>query len=175
MSGNALSVSIAFCVAALIPAFGFGAIELIDKSSYFSRSVIQYGFESTATVFLFSFVIALAHAIILGLPAYFIVQKYKINTWRVSLIVGFLIGATPLGIFTFPIDHPGNGFSYGGSSGGKAVNYVLNGITTPEGWIKYFQSLVLWGCLGSVCAFTAWGVWRFLRKHETMIEHGSSK
>ena len=170
MKGDALKVSIAFCTAALIPGLGFCAIDLISKFKYLSVPDYSFSFNSTLIIFVFSFVIALTHAIVLGLPAYFIVQKYKINTWWMSLITGFLIGATPLGIFSFPINHPGNGFSYGGSSG----YYQINGTTTAAGWISYFHSLAFWGCLGSVCAFTAWLVWRSLQKKQTSVEHKSS-
>jgi len=48
------------------------------------------------------FVIALVHAVVLGLPAYFLLRPLWRAGWAVAAIAGFVIGALPTALFILP-------------------------------------------------------------------------
>ena len=48
------------------------------------------------------FVIALAHILLLGLPAYFLLRRCGAFDWGIAVLSGFVIGAVPAGLFSLP-------------------------------------------------------------------------
>lgn len=56
------------------------------------------------------FVIALAHALLLGLPAYLLLRRRSTFGWGIAAVVGFVIGAVPTGLLTLSAA----GFANGG-------------------------------------------------------------
>lgn len=106
-------------------------------------------------LWLAGFVVALAHAVLLGLPAYFLVKKLRILNWWISLICSFIIGAVPFAIISWP-SHMGQSYWADG------VAYEIKGVVTTAGWFQYIYGFCGSGFLGMLGGFSAWLVWRYL-------------
>lgn len=105
-------------------------------------------------IFALVFIVALLHAVILGLPAYLFLRKKNLVRRRTSIWCGFVIGCLPTALITFPHTSPGEGFISNG------VKIVVNGVTTPAGWMEYILGVLQFGVCGMVGAFAAWFVWQ---------------
>jgi len=149
----------ALLLAALTPAILLVVPILIDGIRYFHGSHIGYALRAAFIVGQFAFMVALLHAILLGLPAFIVLQKFNVTFWWTSLIFGFLIGLIPFAIFSWPMGKAGS--SYRAYDGTQIVDYVINGIPTRAGWISYIKNALEVGCIGMVSAFLSWLVWQF--------------
>jgi hypothetical protein len=106
-----------------------------------------------AAVWLPAFVVALGHAVILGLPAYLVLRWAGWTGWWVSLACGFAIGCLPFAIYFSPFDNAAS-FS---QVGDKVL--IENGVTTPAGWIDYGKTVAGLGLLGLIGGLAAWLTW----------------
>ena len=105
-----------------------------------------------------TFVVALAHALVLGLPLFLILRSMRKKVGAVPCALGgFLVGAVPVGLFVLSsaIEMSGHQSEW---IGGKAT--VINGATTLAGWIEYAQSVGFWGLLGIAGGLSFWGAMR---------------
>jgi len=100
--------------------------------------------------------VALAHAVVLGLPAYLVLRWFGRTRWWVSLVCGFTVGALPFAIYFSPFDNAA-GFS---QVGDKVL--VQDGVTTLAGWIDYAESIGGLGLLGMAGGLAAWLSWYWL-------------
>jgi hypothetical protein len=99
-----------------------------------------------------TFIIALAHAIVLGLPLFlFLSSKSRIGIIACSL-GGFAVGASGLAVLGL-FGMLGGG-SYNAWTGGRAT--VVNGIPTLLGWLEYVQSVGFVGLVGLAGGLTFW-------------------
>lgn len=158
MRSHIARIFIAILVAAATPATLF---TLPEWSLPFTEWPEEHLFKSAIGIWIIAFVIALAHAVILGLPAYFILKKKNLIGWWVSILAGFVIGSLPIGIFSWPYD-PKSGNSFSRGEGGKLIPEIVHGVPTYDGWISYLDLLILAGGLGAAGAFMAWLVWKKL-------------
>lgn len=78
-------IILAILVAASMPAIFFGALEFFDQLQYFSGQNIHFTFQAVSTIWLFAFVVALAHALLLGLPLYLVLKRFNLTQWWMSL------------------------------------------------------------------------------------------
>jgi hypothetical protein len=88
------------------------------------------------------FLVTLAHALVLGLPGYFLLRSRCLIGIVSCGGAGFAIGATPFGamaLFSMLVTQDS-------SSGGKAT--VINHVPTVAGWIEYVSSVGYIGLLG---------------------------
>lgn len=133
------SVFAAFVFAAAVPAF----LVLIPYLS--GASLDQF-----ANLFLFSFGIALAHALVLGVPLFLLLHALgRINGFS-SIAGGFAVGAA--GGVLMTLGRFNSGFSY--SSDG--VPYVIGGVITSAGWHSYLGILFFLGSLGAIAGLVFW-------------------
>ena len=88
---NFVRIILALLTAALAPATVLGLAALDEGFAFDTR--------------LIAFTIALAHAVVLGLPAYFCLRELRLMHWWMSIISGFTIGAVPFAIFSWPVKH----------------------------------------------------------------------
>ena len=100
-----------------------------------------------------TFIVALAHAVVLGLPAYLLLWWAGWTRWWVSLACGFAIGCLPFAIYFSPLDNAAS-FS---QVGDKVL--IENGVTTLAGWIDYGETAAGLGLLGMASGSAAWLAW----------------
>jgi hypothetical protein len=147
-------ISLALLAAAAVPATSVGLLANIDQLSP-SESRIKY----CLSLSLIAFIVALAHAVVLGLPTYFLVNRLSLTHWWMSIICGFIIGTLPIAISSWSnmsvakslrIDEMDNG-----------VYLVRNGVLTMAWWCQDIRDSSIWGVFGIIGAFSAWLVWRY--------------
>jgi hypothetical protein len=103
-----------------------------------------------------TFIVALAHAVVLGLPAYLLLWWVGWTRWWVSLACGFAIGCLPFAIYFSPLDNAAS-FS---QVGDKVL--IENGVTTLAGWIDFAKGVGGLGLRGAAGGFAAWLTWYWL-------------
>jgi hypothetical protein len=100
-----------------------------------------------------TFTVALAHAVVLGLPTYLLLRWRGWTRWWTSLVCGFAIGSLPFAVYFSPFDNAAS-FS---QLGDKVL--IQNGVTTPAGWIDFAESVSGLGLLGMAGGMAAWLTW----------------
>ena len=113
-------------------------------------------------VFVFTFMIALSHAALLGLPIFIILQSRGRIGITACVVIGFAIGAVPDGILAFPA----SGLYASAWAGGTAT--ATNGLSTAAIWGSYIKPLMYFGLLG---AFGALVFWVVLMSSGTLDQH----
>ena len=101
------------------------------------------------------FAIALAHVVLLGVPA--VVLLRRIGRYRLlpMSIAGALVGALPYAIFSFPFN-----VAAGVDVFNDGVQAMANGVATSAGWLEGVQEAAVFGALGFVGALAFYGVHR---------------
>src|SRR3974390_2403333 len=92
MRSNALRVAASLFAAAATPATIFALVGLTDQSRYFSGPTFRYELIAAMNIWLITFIVALLHAVLLVLPAYFFARRFHLTFWWASLAFGFIIG-----------------------------------------------------------------------------------
>jgi len=101
--------------------------------------------------------VALAHLV----PAALL---YGLLAWRKNvnliscLVSGFLIGALPIGFWTFPLRYPD--LKTNAWVGGTQT--MADGVPTLAGWLQYGGLLLFFGSIGLIGGLI---FWKFVRKH----------
>ncbi|OWJ67902.1 hypothetical protein [Inquilinus limosus] len=97
------------------------------------------------------FIVALGHALILGLP---IALLYRAKRWQwpgLAVATGFLIGAIPIGVVIWPVEpRPGASTRING------VLVSVDGVPTLAGWLDFLRLLGVFGALGAAGALAFW-------------------
>jgi hypothetical protein len=98
-----------------------------------------------------AFLVALAHAVVLGLPLFLFLRSKSSVGIIACALGGFIVGAVGpvvLGLLSL------FGSSYNAWSGGRAT--VVNGVPTLLGWAEYAQSVGFLGLIGLAGGLTFW-------------------
>jgi hypothetical protein len=102
--------------------------------------------------FAFTFVIALAHAVLLGLPLFLVFRsKGWINVMS-CVVSGFAVGAVPAGVLTSPMQHP----ELHTSASVDGVPTIINGVIIAAGWVSNVTPLIYFGSFGALGGFAFW-------------------
>lgn len=101
------------------------------------------------------FVVALAHALLLGAPLYLLARRVGWATPINALWVGALIGAVPVTVLLLAGGTPD--FS---SSGGVAT--VVGGVRTMAGWFELLAAAAFFGFWGAAGGLVFWWVLKLL-------------
>lgn len=101
-----------------------------------------------------AFFVALAHASILGAPAYYILRSRGRTPWLWCIGAGSVIGAVPLGLWLLASP------MHSAVSGGVAT--VVDGRRTAAGWAEYFGAVGMLGLHGAVAGLVFWSSLRLL-------------
>lgn len=118
--------------------------------------------------------LTLAHTLVLGLPCFLVLE----SKGRVSVIsaiaAGFIIGATPIGLFWLT--------TLGGNSSASSngLPTIVNGWPTMAGWLEYLKLLIQLGSFGALASFAFWFTLRICNglvrsgrsSSESSLEHG---
>jgi hypothetical protein len=112
--------------------------------------------EFAAFLWVATFTVALAHALILGLPIFLALRWLGRLRWWTSLVCGCLVGAMPYAIVLFP---PAQGVS---SSQLGSQTLPRASVATADAWWSYAQAVIFLSGLGVAGGFAAWLVWYWI-------------
>ena len=101
------------------------------------------------------FGIALAHVVLLGLPAVLVLRRMRRYRIVPIAIAGALMGALPYAIYSFPVSDVA-----GVDQFSDGVQTIANGVVTTAGWMQWLQEAAVFGALGFVGALAFYGVRR---------------
>lgn len=125
----------------LAAAFAAAALTAAGAAFFFDRSPV---------VAFLGFLVALAHAVVLGLPAYLVLRR-RYDRLIVAILVGGGIGAVPWGLFS-ALSPRVSGFD--SWSGG--VQAFKDGVRTTAGWIDHGQFLLTLAAFGAMGGVAFW-------------------
>jgi hypothetical protein len=144
--GNALrlptihSAATAFVLSALAPTF--------------LMIVIWHDARIAPMVFVFTFIVALIQAVMIGLPLFLIcLSRGWINVGSCT-VLGAVIGALPAGILSYPVRDP----ELHAGTWVNGMSSVANAVTTAAMWGGYIKPLMYFGLLGALGGFAFWTV-----------------
>ena len=160
---EAVRILIALLAAAMTAATIFVAYGAIVTWSS-GEAALGPAIELTTALWLPAVAVALAHAAVLGLPAYLVLRRLGWTRWWVSPICGFAIGALPFAIYFSPFDNAAS-FS---QVGDKVL--IQNGVTTLAGWIDFVESTAGLGLLGMASGIAAWLTWYWFGRAFAWVE-----
>jgi hypothetical protein len=98
--------------------------------------------EVAPLAFVFTFAIALAHAVCLGLPLFLVFRSKRWINIMSCVVVGFAVGAVPDGVLNWPMQHAGLDASAGA--------------ITAAAWVSYLTPVIYCGALGALGGFAFW-------------------
>jgi hypothetical protein len=115
-------------------------------------AALWYTAKIASTAFAFTFVIALAHTVFLGLPLFLV---FRLKGWvnvTTCVVFGFAVGAVPDGVLTWPMEH----LELHASASVDGVPTIINGVITAAGWVSYVKPLIYFGSFGALGGFVFW-------------------
>lgn len=130
----------------------------MPMEAFFAFGMVSQGFKA---VFLaIPVLIAFAHAVILGLPAYLLGRLLDTVTLWYSAIAGLVIGCIPTAIYVWPV-HPEWANASSIDNGVKTLDH---GVVTTAGWMQYLSGVAMMGTFGVIGGIAAWVVWRYFHR-----------
>lgn len=121
---------------------------------YFASSQPSHEF---GLLFLSIVVIAAAVILTLGIPAFLVLRRYQLDTWKSLAITGFVLGSVPMAVIAWP--HILGGLTAGYNWHGKFVYFYTNGQPTTYAWLSYGENLIYYGIHGLVGSLVFYAVW----------------
>lgn len=122
------------------------------------------------------FMVALAHALLLGLPLFLLLRSKSSLSGMKSVVAGFFVGAAGIAVFLWPLRHAG--MMTNAWVGSDRVQTVIDGIPTVSGWLEYLSAVSVFGLFGAIGGAAFWAVYRRLclpAEHPDYVETGSAK
>ena len=101
---------------------------------------------------------AAAFVVLLGVPVFLLLLRFNRATLPMLSLSGFLLASVPVLLLGWP-GNSSKGFSSGGNWHGNPVDFVVDGITTTYGWLRYAESGLTFGLHGLIGAITFYYVW----------------
>ena len=102
--------------------------------------------EVAPIAFVFTFVIALVHAVLLGLPLFLVLRSKGWINAMTCVVLGFAVGAVPHAVMTWPTHH----LELHASVFVDSVRTIINGIITSAGLVDYVKPVIYCGLLGTL-------------------------
>jgi hypothetical protein len=128
----------AFLFAGLVPAFVMAAL--------------WHTAEIAPLTFVFTFTIALAHAILFGLPLFLVLRSKGWINIMTCVVFGFAVGAAPDGVLTWPMQLA----ALDASRSVDGVATSIDGVITAAGWVSYVKPVIYCGLFGALGGFAFW-------------------
>lgn len=104
-------------------------------------------------VFYLVTIVSLGHGLVLGLPCYIILSKFRwVNIYTAGLS-GLLVGAIPFGVWSW------QGVMMAASteaSNNRNSNNMVDGVLSIAGWFQYVNGVLFFAAIGFICALTFW-------------------
>jgi hypothetical protein len=143
---QAAGIATAFLLAGLAPALAMAAL--------------WHTAEIAPLAFVFTFAIALAHAVFLGLPLFLVFRSKSWINIMSCVVFGFAVGAVPDGILNWPMQHA----ELHTSASVDGVPTIVAGVVTAAGWVDYVTPVFYCGALGALGGFAFWVALNFLSR-----------
>jgi hypothetical protein len=89
---------------------------------------------------------------LLGVPAYFLLRRLNVIRWWSTLATGFILGAIPMAILTWPLRYP----ELKTNASVNGVQTVIDGVPTMAGWLQFLEGVSFLGVCGLVGALAFW-------------------
>jgi hypothetical protein len=102
--------------------------------------------EIAPVAFVFTFAVALVHAVVLGLPLFLVFRSKGWINVMTCVVFGFAVGAVPDAVLTWPMHHAE---SYVSASV-DGVPTIINGVVAAAGWVGYVKPVIYCGMLGAL-------------------------
>ena len=108
--------------------------------------------EVAPVAFVFTFVIALAHAVLLGLPLFLVLQSKGWVNVVTYVVFGFAVGAAPDGVLTWPMQHA----AYTTSASIEGMSTIIDRVFTAVESVSYIKPVIYCGSLGALGGLAFW-------------------
>jgi hypothetical protein len=108
--------------------------------------------EIAPFIFTFTFAIALGHALLFGLPLFLVFRSISRINVTTCVVLGFAVGAAPVGVLTWPMQHP----ELHTSTSFVDVLMIINEAIGTIGWTGYIKPLIYFGSFGALGGFAFW-------------------
>src|SRR5260370_8815362 len=108
--------------------------------------------EIAPLAFVFTFAVALAHAVVLGLPLFLVFRSKGWINVMACVVFGFAVGAVPDGVLTWPMHHT-ESYMIASVDG---VPTIINGIIAAAGSVDYVKPVIYCGMLGALGGLAFW-------------------
>lgn len=105
-----------------------------------------------------AFVIALAHAVVLGLPLFLLLRRKGWVNGVSTTIGGLIVGATPVAVLTWPLRY--SDLRSNSWIGPDRVQTMIDGAPTVAGWLQYAQGSLYLGAFGLLGGLAFWATLR---------------
>ncbi len=148
-----MRMTLAFLAAILAPVCILSAWYLYGQLQAFDVAD-PYIWVRTRGFLVICVMISAAHVLALGVPAYAFLRWRNAVCWWSTLVTGFILGAIPVAIVSWPLRHAASK----SSSTVNGVQTMIDGVPTAAGWMQYLEGLALFGAFGAVAAFAFWFV-----------------
>lgn len=146
-----MRIALAFLSAITLPAILVTAWYLYGQFQTFEADD-PYIWVRTRGFLGLTFFISGGFVLILGLPTYFLLRYFKVVRWWSTLIAGFILGAVPMAIFTWPLRYP----ELKTSASVNGVQTMIDGVPTIAGWVQFIEGVSFFGACGLVAALAFW-------------------
>jgi len=109
-------------------------------------AALWYTTKIAPMVFAITFAIALAHAVLLGLPLFLVFRSKGWVNVMTCVVFGFFVGAVPAGALTWPMQH----LKLLTIASVDGVPTIINGAITAARWVRYVKPLIYFGAFGAL-------------------------
>lgn len=159
-----LKIILALFVSALTPVLCFAVWVTTLFLLEYLRSGVLRSPDGLLVVCFFAFLIALAHALLLGLPYFYVLKIRNRVKWWTSTIGGFLVGFLPVTCLIFVFQSGRCSFSIGQNTerGHAMADMVTDGQSKLTDCFGLLSSSAIFGVYGAIGGVAAWAIWRFV-------------
>lgn len=105
-------------------------------------------------------IVAALAVVVLGIPTFFLFRHFGIANSRALGAAGFLFGALPIAVLSWPSSHAG--YSSSGNWHGMYVASYVDGTPTFYAWLIQAENVLFYGLHGLSAALVFSLVWRKL-------------
>lgn len=112
-------------------------------------------------------VVGAAVVLVLGVPSFLALRRFRREGWGSLAAVGAILGAVPA-VFSWP--RPLEGYSAGQNWHGKYVETYVNGVPTTYAWLTYGEGVVFFALHGLVGALVFYSVWRWGQRPDQSLQ-----
>ena len=115
----------------------------------------------SARVLLPAFVVALAHAVLLGVPLFALLRWRNWVNPITTILGAFIVGCIPMAVWSWPLLDPELKATASDSTWGQTM---IDGVPTAAGWLSYASGVLMSGAFGIVAGVAFGSTFRYVRK-----------